>query len=51
MATAAQRSHLHALMGYLLAHREQVHYPPHDQRTHRASEIQTEAELREPFQC
>jgi hypothetical protein len=34
-------------MGYLLAHKAQVHYPPNDVRTHRASEIQTEAELRE----
>lgn len=33
-------------MGYLLAHKTQVHYPPHDVRQHRASEIQTEAELR-----
>src|SRR5438093_6696383 len=33
-------------MGYLLAHKAQVHYPPHDQRTRRASEIQTEAELK-----
>ncbi len=33
-------------MGYLLAHKAQVHYPPHDVRTRRASEIQTETELR-----
>lgn len=33
-------------MGYLLAHKAAVHYPPHDARTRRASEIQTEAELR-----
>lgn len=45
MATAAQRSHLHALMVYMHAHRAQVHYPPKDLRTHRASEIQTQAEL------
>jgi hypothetical protein len=47
VATLAQRQHLHALMGYLLAHKQAVHYPPHDVRTHRASEIQTEAELHE----
>jgi hypothetical protein len=46
VATVAQRQHLRTLMGYLLAHKGQVHYPPHDIRTHRASEIQTEAELR-----
>ena len=32
-------------MRYLSAHKQAVHYPPHDHRTHRASEIQTEAEL------
>jgi hypothetical protein len=47
MATRAQRLHLRTLMGYLLAHKAQVHYPPDDKRTHRASEIQTEVELRE----
>jgi hypothetical protein len=47
MATAAQRLHLRTLMGYLLAHKGAVHYPPHDHRTRRASEIQTETELRE----
>lgn len=38
-------------MGYLLAHKAQVHYPPGDVRTHRASEIQTEQELRERIQA
>lgn len=38
-------------MGYLLAHKTQVHYPPNDVRTHRASEIQTEFELRERVQA
>lgn len=46
MANRVQRQHLRELMGYLLAHKQQVHYPPADKRTHRASEIQTEAELR-----
>jgi hypothetical protein len=32
VATAAQRSHLHALMDLLLRHEPQVHYPPHDVR-------------------
>ena len=47
MTTPAQRVKLGALMRYLSAHAAQVHYPPHDERTHRASEIQTEDELRE----
>lgn len=34
------------MMGYLLAHKAAVHYPPNDVRTHRASETQTETELR-----
>lgn len=45
MATEAQRHHLLALMGFLLAHKGSVHYPPQDKRTRRASEIQTEAEM------
>jgi hypothetical protein len=35
------------MMGYLLARKGQVHYPRNDVRTHRASEIQNESELRE----
>jgi hypothetical protein len=46
VATLLQREHLREMMGYLLAHKAQVHYPPHDERTHRASEIQNETELR-----
>jgi hypothetical protein len=32
MSTSAQRSHLHALIGLLHAHRSQLDYPPHDVR-------------------
>jgi hypothetical protein len=46
VATVAQRQHLREMMGYLLAHKAAVHYPPNDVRTHRASEIQSETELR-----
>jgi hypothetical protein len=46
VATLLQREHLREMMGYLLAHKAQVHYPAHDERTHRASEIQNETELR-----
>jgi hypothetical protein len=35
VATVAQRSHLHALMVYMHAHRAQLDYPPDDIRTWR----------------
>jgi hypothetical protein len=47
MATTVQRDHLRSLMGYLLAHKAAVHYPPNDVRIRRASEIQNETELRQ----
>jgi hypothetical protein len=46
VASRAQRLHLRELQRYLLAHKSAVHYPPHDRRTRRASDIQTDAELR-----
>lgn len=37
--TAAQRRELLALMDYCLAHRGQVHYPPHDVRSEKVGTI------------
>ena len=45
MATHSERRHLHRLMLLLHDHAAQVHYPPGDVRTHRATEIQTEKAL------
>ncbi len=47
MATRAQRQTMCRIMDLLVQHEQQVHYPPHDVRVHKASEVQTEKQLRE----
>jgi hypothetical protein len=45
VTTPTQRSHLHSLMGYLLYHRAQVHYPTGDVRTETIHALATMDEL------
>ena len=46
MTDKAQRLHLAALMDYLVAHRDKIHYPFHDQRTEQIHSISNEHQLR-----
>lgn len=45
--TAAQRRELVALMDYCIAHRGQIHYPPHDIRTETVGTIKSWVDIHE----